>query len=300
VLQTPPEATEALENRTDRVYQLGSNWPYLQYLSRGWEDTNYYRFALNSLDANSNLLWGINQVNAYEGVLTQRQEIFQTLLQHGFTGDLESFLATPSALGQRFLNLSGAKYLISPFLLNDPALPLAKKIAPPEGTSWPPFYIYRNKTALPRARLVTDWQTAADMNSVAAVLSGENFPSETTAVLEGAFWETTEKSARGRLQVLQDEDGKIIVETQTDGRMLLVLADSFYPGWQAFVDDRPTEIYPANINQRAIFLPAGKHRVHFVYAPSSVQIGLLVSGAAWAFWLGWAVWRLILRTRNVK
>jgi uncharacterized membrane protein YfhO len=57
----------------------------------------------------------------------------------------------------------------------------------------------------------------------------------------------------------------------------LVLADSHYPGWKAFVDGKQEVIRRANLFFRAVPLPAGNHTVEFRYEPRSFTIGLVIS-----------------------
>jgi uncharacterized membrane protein YfhO len=64
----------------------------------------------------------------------------------------------------------------------------------------------------------------------------------------------------------------------------LVVADSFYPGWQAIIDGRQTKIYPANINQRAIFINAGHHQIRFRFISQSFEIGKKVSLILFIVW----------------
>ena len=58
---------------------------------------------------------------------------------------------------------------------------------------------------------------------------------------------------------------------------LLILADTFYPGWQATVDGAPVPVLRANLMFRAIALPAGQHDVVLTYRPASWQQGSLIS-----------------------
>lgn len=53
----------------------------------------------------------------------------------------------------------------------------------------------------------------------------------------------------------------------------LVVADQYYPGWQATVDGKSVKIYRANAVQRAVLLSAGSHRVEFKYKPESLLWG---------------------------
>ena len=55
---------------------------------------------------------------------------------------------------------------------------------------------------------------------------------------------------------------------------LVVLADQFYPGWQAEVEGdggppRPVPILQTNRVMRGLWLPAGSHRLTFRYRPWS-------------------------------
>ena len=68
----------------------------------------------------------------------------------------------------------------------------------------------------------------------------------------------------------------------------MVLSDTYYPGWRAFVDGVERPILRANHVFRAVVVPAGAQEVVFSYEPDSFRYGLLVSVAAVALWLGLA------------
>jgi uncharacterized membrane protein YfhO len=67
------------------------------------------------------------------------------------------------------------------------------------------------------------------------------------------------------------------VRTESAAPSLLVLSENHYPGWRAFLDDKSVAILRVNYNQRGVALPAGNHRVRFVYQPRSILIGFVVS-----------------------
>jgi uncharacterized membrane protein YfhO len=68
--------------------------------------------------------------------------------------------------------------------------------------------------------------------------------------------------------------------------MLLFLSDTYYPGWQALIDGKPTKIYRTDYTFRSILVPQGNHVVVFVYNPKSFSYGLKVSIISIAVLLG--------------
>ena len=63
------------------------------------------------------------------------------------------------------------------------------------------------------------------------------------------------------------------VEAELPRPGILVLSESWFPGWVASVDGAPAEILHADYVLRGVALPAGPHRVRFEYRPVSVRIG---------------------------
>ncbi len=98
----------------------------------------------------------------------------------------------------------------------------------------------------------------------------------------------------------RDNQVKLRVETESPG--LLVLSDTYYPGWQAYVDGDKTPIYPTDVALRSIYLEPGEHEVKFVYSPGSFKVGALVSMLsllALGVYAGWGVGRgLWMRLRQ--
>jgi hypothetical protein len=72
----------------------------------------------------------------------------------------------------------------------------------------------------------------------------------------------------------------VIVEAETSAPALLVLNDTSYPGWRAYVNGQPAEMLTANFLFRGVLLQPGKSTVEFKYQPRSFRIGSIVSFAA--------------------
>jgi uncharacterized membrane protein YfhO len=78
------------------------------------------------------------------------------------------------------------------------------------------------------------------------------------------------------------QPNEVVIETEARAPGFLVLTDSFYPGWKAFVDEGEQPIHRANYLFRAVRVPAGRHTVHFRYEPTSFRAGAAISLTALA------------------
>jgi uncharacterized membrane protein YfhO len=57
----------------------------------------------------------------------------------------------------------------------------------------------------------------------------------------------------------------------------VILLDTAYPGWVAYVDGQATPIITAYYRTRAIYVTAGKHTIEFVYRPWSFYAGVVLA-----------------------
>jgi len=73
---------------------------------------------------------------------------------------------------------------------------------------------------------------------------------------------------------------------------LLVVNQSWAPGWTATIDGQPAPILRTNFLARGVAIPPGRHEVRFVYAPQSFTVGLILTTATSLLLLGLLVWRL--------
>jgi hypothetical protein len=139
-------------------------------------------------------------------------------------------------------------------------------------------YLYRNADARPRARLegrplyVRDAVEAARrMRALGPLDRDRLIVEDPTRPLP------PEAVADGSARIARDDPERVEVETESAGPAYLFLADAYDPGWTATVDGAPTAIRPAQVAFRAVFLPAGKHRVVFTYRPAGFDRGLAIS-----------------------
>jgi uncharacterized membrane protein YfhO len=94
-------------------------------------------------------------------------------------------------------------------------------------------------------------------------------------------------------EITSYEPTRVVVRVNASHQGHLVLTDTFYPGWRATVDGRPTAIARANFLFRAVPIGAGVHEIVFTYEPRSFTVGATL-GVLGLLALA-LVWRVNLR-----
>ncbi len=146
------------------------------------------------------------------------------------------------------------------------------------------FFIWRNDDALPRGYLVTEYTVQSSDEEVGAILMGEWDPRR-LVVLDRAPADTFGlRPIRDPGVITRQSYGptKLTFDLILSRPAIFVLSDTFYPGWKAYVDGRPQPIYRANHAFRAVVLPAAARRLEFVFQPTVIVVGGIVSGVGWA------------------
>lgn len=131
---------------------------------------------------------------------------------------------------------------------------------------------------MPRALIVGNAEFIVDKNEVLSRLSDPSFDPHSTVILETRKNQTGNKSPiQSRVNFIRYEPNMIEMGTVSDQNGYLLLNETYYRGWRAFVDGVESTVYRANYEYKAIELPSGSHRVRFAFRPVSLQIGLAVT-----------------------
>jgi hypothetical protein len=67
------------------------------------------------------------------------------------------------------------------------------------------------------------------------------------------------------------------IEVEAQEPSLVVVAQTYYHDWRAFVDGQPTVLLRANHAFQAIEVPTGKHKIHLAYKDCAFETGAAVS-----------------------
>jgi hypothetical protein len=77
--------------------------------------------------------------------------------------------------------------------------------------------------------------------------------------------------------VVNYEPQRVKLLARLDRPGLVILADTYYPGWRLTIDGKPAPILRANRMMRGAAVPAGQHTLVYTYEPRSFQIGAIIS-----------------------
>jgi hypothetical protein len=166
----------------------------------------------------------------------------------------------------------------------------------------PPYVVYENTQAMPRAFVVPEAELLPSRAKVPEALAATDFRQRVLlADWDGPSRPGGAAAAYREAEVMEYRSNRVTVRVGAGPAGYLVLADVWYPGWQCAVDGRPATLYRANYLFRAVELPEGEHTVVFSFEPQSYQRGRLISGAALAGVLALLLFGgLVIRLRRVR
>jgi O-antigen/teichoic acid export membrane protein len=263
--------------------------------------TSFNASGEKTLNSNVGMFYGLHDIRGYDSIIPKQYADFMGLIEE--QGELIYNRIAPlyqyDSLDSPLLDLLNVKYVISTQYIPNPGYTLVYEDE---------VRIYRNDDYLPRAFVVDQAEVIEDDESLLLALK-ELDPQERVLLSERPPQEYL-----GSPPISQDENATqvrfreydindVIVEADLRDPGWLVLTDSYFPGWKAFLQldsglEEELQIYRADYNFRAVRLPAGHDVVRFRYSPMSLKIGVYASFmaavvmlAAAGFWLWGRLYR---------
>jgi len=80
-------------------------------------------------------------------------------------------------------------------------------------------------------------------------------------------------AAPDTVQLIEHAPDRLAIRAEMACDGMVVLSDTFFPGWRARVDHRPAEIHEVNGAMRGVAVPRGTHTITMRYRPVSVYLG---------------------------
>ncbi|MBA3994684.1 MAG: hypothetical protein C0469_14295 [Cyanobacteria bacterium DS2.3.42] len=140
--------------------------------------------------------------------------------------------------------------------------------------------LYRNTMALPQAYLAGNILPAESLAAAVVAMLNPGFDAHTQTIIEAPAQtlqlpnSTAEtKSA----EVQRPNASTVMVTANADHDSFLILTDTFYNGWHAYLDGKEVPIYRANVSFRACRVPQGTHQIRFEFFPLTFYGGLCIT-----------------------
>jgi hypothetical protein len=133
--------------------------------------------------------------------------------------------------------------------------------------------VYRNADVLPRAFAVHELTQVTDpgqvlgaLNRIAPDLGRKAFVSATPPRL-------AQCGGQDEVWVRSYASSRIELAATLQCRGMVVLADTYFPGWVAKVDGKTAPVYEVDGLVRGVVCDSGTHNIEIVYRPTSVLLG---------------------------
>lgn len=83
-----------------------------------------------------------------------------------------------------------------------------------------------------------------------------------------------QRDSASYIKLVKFDNDKMEYEANCSGNQFAIFSEVYYPkGWNAYIDDKKVNYVNANYVLRGLSIPAGKHKVSFVFEPEAVKSG---------------------------
>ncbi len=169
-------------------------------------------------------------------------------------------------------SLFGMKYSIG---AKPPDVPGAQDIL----TGASGLKVWENPNAFPRAWAVHRAVPMADQAQGQAMIR-DHLEDMRDAALVSEGLPALDACTGDNVALANYSAAEVVIRADMKCRGMVILSDTYYPGWQATVDGRPEPIREVDFCIRGVAVAAGAHELRFRYRPASVLAGgiLTVTG----------------------
>lgn len=140
-----------------------------------------------------------------------------------------------------------------------------------------PSFLYEVDGVVPRTYVVQGNQIETTPKQMMAQFTKPGFDSSKTVFVDHVIPINASDNFTARSEIVNYGNRSVVLRSISNGPGVLVLADSYFPGWRVFVDGMEDKLLRTNYFFRGVAIPAGEHRVEFRYEPMSFTIGLWIS-----------------------
>ncbi|MFK8005344.1 MAG: YfhO family protein [Saprospiraceae bacterium] len=159
-----------------------------------------------------------------------------------------------------------------------------------------------NANALGNAWFVDNVKVVGTANEEINSLRGLN--PESTAIVHNEFQDYVSGlniQKNGSINLTNYEPNHLTYQSNSTSEQIAVFSEVWYgpnKGWQAFIDDQPVDHIRVNYALRGLKIPSGQHKIDFKFAPSSYQMGRMITLIFSLIILGGFLWLLFTSAKT--
>lgn len=274
-----PEILKLLPEKQSGIASIGSvNLWNSVFLIKGWQDIKPYFYFRNSLYPNYNAVFSLPTplINT-GGLIPRRSALFHAMIKD-IEVNGEKATATPSAISRNALNLAGVRYLISPYSISGVNVKKLGEVNYENDKNILPLSVYLNEKARNQSYISFKSYKVTTKEEVVEKFNSLEFLTDNSILVENDdMIIDRNKNASGSSEIVFRSDTSVSLKTSSTDNGILVLTDTNYPGWQAYIDENPVPVKTVNLAQKGILLPKGEHKVIFRFYPKSFEVGKVIT-----------------------
>ena len=249
-----------------------------------WRLTSYTPHGDKPLNANTPWLFDLQDIRGYDSIIPKQYTNYMAAVepQNELAYNRVQPIAGWDSLNSPLLDVLGVRYIISSEAIE---LPKLQEVWQGEGVR-----VYENLAAAPRAYTLPKNSTVVTEDAL--ITLAERDPRQYVVIESGDLPEGVEnigadptEGALIEAPVTEYRNIQVAVDAQVQEPSWLVLNDSYFPGWKAYVrpkgggesEEIEVPITRVNGNFRGVQLQPGAWTVRFRYSPASFQLGGLTS-----------------------
>jgi hypothetical protein len=208
----------------------------------------------------------------------------------GYLASISSNLVTAELHNDNAKNLMNVRYAVR----RQPDRPGQREVF--SGQSG--LKIFENPQAMPRAWTVHEIEQSLPAQSASSQFSQEGFDIASRTFVNGAVPDLEHCAGKDEVEVVSRTSNSISLLSRMNCRGMVVVADTYFPGWIATVDGQRSEIHEAYDVIRGVVVDAGAHTIEMRYRPWSALVGGLMT--ATGFLASLILWGISARRTQTR
>lgn len=269
-----------------------------EYLKNQKEPTRFWGYGTAAIDANIPTLWQTYSPNGYDPLYPKWYGEFIGASKNGtlirsFENNNRSDATIASGFGETdFQDNNYRKQILRSLgvslIIDRQENGTSEKTFPPKTyalTSLTDWRIFTDLEAPSIIRIATRSKSANTKEDFERIFFDPSFNTKTDVIVHEKILPTL--TGFGVVTINEYLPNTIQATTHTtSGATMLVIASTYFKGWNAFVDGRLVPLYRVNWTMMGVIVPEGDHTIVLRYEPVSFTIGVWISALSLGLFIG--------------